>query len=68
MGDAYRRYRTIWQALKTMYPEEPRAQVARHLNTLVSLICGIVGSCRTNLPAIAGEVPSTPAHKFVDTQ
>lgn len=58
MGDAYRRYRTIWQALKTMYPEEPRGQVARHLNTLVALICGIVGSRRTNLPAIAGEVPS----------
>ena len=31
MGDAYRRYRAIWQMLKTMYPTEPRGQVARHL-------------------------------------
>jgi hypothetical protein len=32
--------------------------VVRHLNTLAALVCGIVGSQRTNLPAIAGDVPS----------
>jgi hypothetical protein len=58
MGDAYRRYRAIGQMLKMMYPQEPRGQVARHLNTLVALICGIVGSQRTNLPAVASDVPS----------
>ncbi len=56
--DTYRRYQSIRQALKTMYPEEPRGQIARHLNTLVAMICGIVGSQRVNLPAIAGHAPS----------
>lgn len=58
MRDTYRRYQSIRQALKTMYPQEPRGHLARHLNTLVALICGIVGSQRTNLPAIAGSAPS----------
>lgn len=58
MGDAQRRYRAIQQTLKTMYPSPPQGQLARHLNTLAALICGMVGSQRTNLPAIAGEVPS----------
>jgi len=57
MGDAYRRYRVIGDALKKSYPEEPRGRMAHHLNTLVALVCGIVGSQRSSLPAIAGEVP-----------
>jgi hypothetical protein len=32
MGDAYRRYRVIGDALKKSYPEEPRGRMAHHLN------------------------------------
>jgi len=57
MSDNRRRYRAIRQALKRLYPKEPKGNVARHLNTLAALISGIVGSKSTNLPAIAGKVP-----------
>jgi hypothetical protein len=40
-----------------MYPTEPKGNAARHLHTLAALISGMVGSKRTNLPAIAGQVP-----------
>ena len=42
---------------KKHYPTEPGGNVARHLNTLTGLICGIIRSNRVNLPAIATEIP-----------
>jgi len=57
MSDNRRRYRAIKDAIKQMYPTEPKGNAARHLQTLAALISGIVGSKRTNLPAIAGQVP-----------
>jgi hypothetical protein len=57
MSDNLRRYRAIRNAIKQLYPTEPKGNTARHLNTLAMLISGIVGSRRTNLPAMASKVP-----------
>ena len=57
MSDNRRRYRTIRDALESLYPREPQGNLARHLHTLAALISGIVGSRRTNLPDVAGKVP-----------
>jgi hypothetical protein len=57
MSDNARRYRAVRQALRQLSPTEPTGNQARHLNTLAGLISGIVGSRRTNLPAIAAKVP-----------
>jgi hypothetical protein len=57
MSDNRRRYRAIKSAIKQLYPTEPKGHNARHLQTLAAMISGIVGSKRTNLPAIAGQVP-----------
>ena len=57
MSDNLRRYRAIKDAIKQLYPTEPAGNLARHLQTLAALISGTVGSKRTNLPAIAGQVP-----------
>lgn len=57
MSDSRRRYRAILDALKQLYPFEPKGNLARHLNTLAALISGIVGSQRVNLPAIAAKAP-----------
>jgi hypothetical protein len=57
MSDCVRRYRAIREALNNAYPEEPRGNRARHLNTLAALISGIVGAKHSHLPKLAGEVP-----------
>lgn len=57
MSDNLRRYRSIKNAIKQLYPTEPKGNLARHLQTLAALISGIVGSRSSNLPAIAGQVP-----------
>lgn len=57
MSDNRRVYRTIRKAIKQFYPEEPKGNKARHLNTLASLVSGIVQSKRSQLPAIAGKIP-----------
>ena len=57
MSDKRRRFRAILKSLKEMYPQEPQGNLARHLITLAALISGIVGSQRTNFPAIAKQVP-----------
>lgn len=46
--------------MKDLYPGEPKGSLARHLNTLASMIGGIVGSRSTNLPAIAGKTTVEP--------
>lgn len=57
MSGNLHRYRAIRKALNDLYPEEPKGNLARNLNTLAALISGIVGSKRTNLPAVASKVP-----------
>ncbi len=57
MSDNRRRFRAIRDGLRGLYPDEPKGNFARHLNTLTGLISGIVGSKRVNLPAIADKVP-----------
>lgn len=57
MSDNRRRYRAIKDAIRQMYPTEPKGNAARHLQTLAALVSGIVGSKHTHLPAIAGQVP-----------
>lgn len=57
MSDNRRTYRAIKGAIRQLCPTEPTGNTARHLHTLAALISGIVGSKRTNLPAIAGKVP-----------
>ena len=42
-----------------LYPTDPTGNLARHLKTLAALICGIVGSKRTYLPAIASKSPDS---------
>ena len=43
---------------KKSYPTEPRGRIANHLNTMVLMICGLIGSGRSHLSAIAGQAPS----------
>jgi hypothetical protein len=57
MSDNQCRYRAIKNAMKQLYPTEPKGNTARHLQTLAAMMSGIVGSKRTNLPAVAGQVP-----------
>lgn len=57
MSDNLRVYRAIKTALHQLYPDEPKGDFARHLTTLSMLICGIVQSRKSQLPAIARKVP-----------
>ncbi len=59
MSDNLRRYCAIQDTLKGLCPHQPKGNHARHLQTLAHLVSGIVGSRRSNLPAIASKVPST---------
>ena len=58
MSDNKQRHYTIHAALQRLYGQ-PTGNRARHVNTLAALISGIVGSKRTNLPAVAGQAPCT---------
>jgi hypothetical protein len=57
MRDHLRRYRAIRDALTQADPVQPTGNFARHVQTLVALISGIVGSTSTPLPPIATQVP-----------
>ena len=57
MSDNLKRLRAIREALKDLYPGEPKGNLVRHLHTLAAIISGIVGSRSTNLPLIAGKTP-----------
>jgi hypothetical protein len=59
MSDNRRRFVAIHQALKQLFPTEPKGNVARHLTTLAMLISGIVGGKQVHLPQIANKVPSS---------
>lgn len=56
MSDNHRRYCAIKSALAQLCPNL-KGHKACHLLTLTALICGIVGSRKTQLPAIASKVP-----------
>jgi Transposase DDE domain len=56
MSDSRRQYRAIKQAVKQLYPEEPRGNLARHLKTLVFMVSGIIASKSCQLPKIASKV------------
>ena len=56
MSDNHRRYCAIHEALTQLMPHA-KGHVARHLLTLTALICGIVGSKHTQLPAVATKIP-----------
>jgi hypothetical protein len=56
MSDNHRRYFAIHHALTRLTPHA-KGHAARHLRTLTALICGIVGSKKTQLPAIASKTP-----------
>ncbi len=61
MSDTYRRYRAIKQAILQFYQPRPTGHREKHLNTLVALICGVVGSKHAHLPTIADHAPSNRA-------
>jgi Transposase DDE domain len=58
MSDNHRRYCAIKEALTRLCPHA-KGHHARHLATLTALVCGIVGSHQTQLPAIASKAPGT---------
>lgn len=60
MSDTYRRYAAIKRDLMQFYPRVTGHQ-ARHLNTLVALICGLAGGQRAHLSSIADHAPSDGA-------
>lgn len=57
MSDPYRRYRAIKRALLHCYQPRPTGHRERHFNTLVALICGLVGGQRAHLSTIADHAP-----------
>lgn len=63
MNDTHRRYRAIKQAIMQFYQPRPQGHREKHLNTLVALICGLVGSKSSHLPAIAEHAPSNGANQ-----
>jgi Transposase DDE domain len=58
MSDTSRRYRAIKQALLQRYQPRPTGHREQHLNTLVALICGLIGGRQAHLPTIADHAPS----------
>lgn len=59
MPDNHRRYFAIQKALRRRMPHV-KGHAERHLMTLTALICGILGSKQTKLPAIASKTPGPP--------
>lgn len=57
MSDSRRVYGAIKQAVKQLYPTEPRGNVARHLNTLAGMVTGIVLGKSCQLPKLAHKAP-----------
>ena len=57
MSDSRRQYRAIKRALKQLYPGEPQGNLARHLETMVFLVSGIIASKSCQLPKIASHTP-----------
>ena len=58
MSDNAKRLRTIKKELTTLFPGNLRGNVARHFNTLLFLVSGIIGSKNVQLPEVASKVPN----------
>src|SRR5919199_4470570 len=63
MSDTYRRHRAIKQGLMQFFQPRPTGQRERHLNTLIAMICGLVGGQRAHLSTIADHAPSGGANQ-----
>jgi len=63
MSDTYRRYRAIKQGIMQFYQPRPSGHREQHLNTLVALICGLIGGKHAHLPSIADHAPSNHARQ-----
>lgn len=63
MSDSLTRHCAIRDALFEHFGSQPTGNFARHLLTLAALVSGIVGSKKTNLPAIASKVPTSGSPK-----
>jgi len=61
MSDTSRRYHAIKQGLMQFYRPRPLGHREQHLNTLVAMICGLVGGHHAHLPTIADHAPSNGA-------
>ena len=61
MSDTYRRHRAIKQGLMQFFQPRPTGHRERHLNTLVAMICGLVGGQRAHLSTMADHAPSDGA-------
>ncbi len=61
MSDTYRRYFAIHRSLLQLYQPRPTGHHARHLQTLVALICGLAGGQRAHLSTIADHAPAGAA-------
>jgi hypothetical protein len=57
MSDCRAIYRKVKGIVKFLYPGEPRGFFHRNLNTLTSMITGIIIGKETQLPQIANYVP-----------
>ena len=58
MSDTYRRYRAIKQAIMQFYQPRPTGHREKHLNTLIALICGLVGGRHAHLSTVADHAPA----------
>jgi hypothetical protein len=58
MSDTYRRHRAIKQGIMQFFQPRPTGHRERHLNTLIAMICGLVGGQRAHLSTIADHAPS----------
>jgi hypothetical protein len=57
MSDNRRVYCAIKEAMKQLYPSEPKGNLARMLNTLAGMVSGIVLGKSCQLPTIARKAP-----------
>src|SRR5919202_6938490 len=63
MSDTYRRHRDIKHDPMQFFQPRPTGHRERHFNTLVAMICGLVGAQRTHLGHMADHAPSYGAHQ-----
>ena len=61
MSDTQRRHRAIKHGIMQFFQPRPTGHRERHFNTLVALICGLVGSQRAHLSSMADHAPTDGA-------
>jgi hypothetical protein len=57
MSDTLRVHRAIRQTLDQLYPQKPQGRTAQYLETLAWFITGLVKSGKSQLPALASQMP-----------